>query len=74
MSNSKYGLRNATNFLNVLRRKYAKEAEESTLLHNKTFVEEESLELYENGGREESRILSRDHSKSKEEPPLENLS
>lgn len=38
--NSKFGLRNAPDFLNILRRKYAKEAEESTLLHNKTFVEE----------------------------------
>jgi hypothetical protein len=38
--NSKFGLRNAPDLLKVLRRKYAKEAEESTLLHNKTFVEE----------------------------------
>jgi hypothetical protein len=74
MSNSKLGLRNASDFLNVLRRKYAKEAEESTLLHNKTFVEEESLELYENAGREDSSILSRQHSKSKEEPAIEMLS
>jgi hypothetical protein len=73
-SNSKFGLRNGSDLLNVLRRKYAKEAEESTLLHNKTFVEEESLELYESAGREESRMLSGRHSKSKEEPPLEALS
>lgn len=72
--NSKFGLRNAPDFLNILRRKYAKEAEESMLLHNKTFVEEESLELYENTGKEENKLLSRQHSKSKEEAPLEALS
>lgn len=48
MSNhSKWGLRNANDFLNVLRRKYTRDHEESTLLHNKTFFEEESLELYD---------------------------
>lgn len=71
---SKLGLRNASNFLNILRRKYAREAEESTLLHNKTFMEEESLELYENVVREESSILSPAHSKSKGEPPIDALS
>jgi hypothetical protein len=47
---SKYGLRNASDLLNRLRRKYTKgEPEESQYQHNKTFIEEESLELYENG-------------------------
>ena len=73
-TNSKFGLRNGTDLLNMLRRKYAKEAEESTLLNNKTFVDDESLELYENGNKEESRIMSQQHSKSKDGPPLEALS
>ena len=73
-TNSKFGLRNGTDLLNILRRKYAKEVEESPLLHNKTFVDDESLELYENGNKEESRIMSQPHSKSKDDPPLEAIS
>lgn len=73
-AHSKLGLRNATNFLNILRRKYAGEAEESTLMHNKTFLEEESLELYDDAAKEEAPVLSHPHSKSREDPPIEALS
>lgn len=73
-THSKWGLRNANDFLNVLRRKYARDNEESTLLHNKTFFEEESLELYEEAAKEPPHLLSHERSKSIQEPPIEALS
>ncbi len=63
--NSKYGLRNANDFLNRIRRKYAREIEESHLIHNKTFIEEESLELYENVEKEDGDIFSQQSYKGK---------
>ena len=63
--NSKYGLRNANDFLNRIRRKYAREIEESHLIHNKTFIEEESLELYENVEKEDGDIFLQQSYKGK---------
>ncbi len=46
---SKHGLRNATDLLNRIRNKYLKPSPDRArpIQHNKTFIEEESLELYE---------------------------
>ena len=48
-NNSPFGLRNATNILNKIKLKYIKEDHTSNqnLFQNKTFIDEESLELEE---------------------------